>query len=105
MSSKTAAAAKTSWWVEIVRLPLPSAPIGEDGRTDAAVSPPQEFATLESALEHAEALMQRGYNLHMAGPQGQDWDHMVIVAYINAPALRRRESSAGISGRPREFSD
>ena len=105
MSGKTAAAPKTSWRVEIIRLPLPSAPIGEDGRTDAAVSPPQEFATLESALEHAEALIQRGYHLHMTGPQEQDWDHMVIVAYINAPALRQRESGAGISGRPREISD
>ena len=105
MSSKTAAAAKTSWRVEIVRLPLPSASIGEDGRTDAAVSPPREFPTLKSALEHAEALIQRGYLLHMIGPQEQDWDHMVIVAYINEPAFRRRESRAGISGRPREISD
>jgi hypothetical protein len=73
----------SGWSVEIVRLPLPTAPIGEHGGTGATLSPPQHFPTLDAAVAHARDLVQQGYGLRMRGPGGQDWDHRQIVGYIN----------------------
>ena len=89
MSTNTAAA-PGGWTVEIVRLPLPAAPIAE-GAGDGGVilSQPRWFPTLEAAMPHARELAQKGYGLQMTGPEGQDWDHQQILAYLDGQAAKR----------------
>ncbi len=87
MSKNMATASPTGWSVEIVKLPLPAAPISEGGGNRATVlSPPRSFTMIEDALAHARELVQTGYGLQMMGPAGQVWDHRQILAYLNKGA-------------------
>jgi hypothetical protein len=86
MTKNMATALPNGWSVEIVRLPLPAAPIAEGGGRGAILSPPRSFATLEGAMTHSRELAQKGYGLELTGADGRKWDHTQILAYLNGEA-------------------
>ncbi|MGO8914447.1 MAG: hypothetical protein ACLQJR_00905 [Stellaceae bacterium] len=71
------------WIVEIVRFPLPPAPIGEHVGAGVTLTPPQRFTIRATALIYAGGLAQQGYGLRMSSPEGQVWDHRQIVEHID----------------------
>ena len=84
LSRKVAEVAKNRFLVEIVALPLPSAPLRDAPprrRARADVQPPRSFSTKAAAFEYARELVQDGYRVEITGPDG---------FHLNNDQVRRR---------------
>jgi hypothetical protein len=78
LSRKVAEVTSSRFLVEIVALPLPSAPLrGASPRQRARVDAhaPRSFSTAEAAFDHAKDLVQDGYRVEITGPEGFHLDN------------------------------
>lgn len=86
LSRKVAEVAKTRYLVEIIALPLPSAPLSEvpaRRRSGRDILPLGTLANLEVALAHAGELIQEGYRVEITGPEGFHLDNNQIRIRLN----------------------
>jgi transcriptional regulator with XRE-family HTH domain len=89
LSRKVAEVTSTRFVVEIVALPLPSAPFSEGPlrrRSSADVRPARSFSSAAAALAHARELVQEGYRVEIIGPNGFHLDNDQVRARLSGTA-------------------
>ena len=89
LSRKVAEVTSTRFLVEIVALPLPSAPLSDGPlrrRSGANVRPARSFSSAVAALAHARELVQDGYRVEIIGPDGFHLDNDQVRARVSGRA-------------------
>lgn len=74
-------------WTIFVKLPLPSAPLGEAGIPGNTVIPPLSASSAESALARCRDLIDAGFgpeSLDVTGPNDVHWDEWEIKSLLSS---------------------
>jgi hypothetical protein len=86
LTRKVAEVSGTRFLVEIVALPLPSAPLSEGParrRSGPDVRPPRSLSSIEAALAQAREFVQEGYRVEITGSGGFHLDNDQVRARLN----------------------